>query len=248
MNAEQLRIEEIVVPGVRFSQWYPLGKVIEDLQNKKRRLTKNKLSVGKKGVYIIGVFIDKIRPIYVGISGDCVRNRINNHFRYSQNDQLNIESGPLAGIRALNMQHTLYVSYYDCDNAKECDRIETLILQKYDFACNVSKKNIQKRRLEDIIALVKPLEGRQIRAIAMGLPVPAAELPVPAAELPVPAAELPVPAAELPVPATAEKPLYKKKTIVKKPSLTVSCGCSNNYTVPLSIKSIKCNCGTEFTF
>ena len=227
MNAEQLRIEEIVVPGVRFSQWYPLGKVIEDLQNKKRRLTKNKLSVGKKGVYIIGVFIDKIRPIYVGISGDCVRNRINNHFRYSQNDQLNIESGPLAGIRALNMQHTLYVSYYDCDNAKECDRIETLILQKYDFACNVSKKNIQKRRLEDIIALVKPLEGRQIRAIAMGLPVPAAELPVP---------------------ATAEKPLYKKKTIVKKPSLTVSCGCSNNYTVPLSIKSIKCNCGTEFTF
>jgi hypothetical protein len=167
MNAESIKsIEDFNVsleralPGVAFSKWYLLGSVVEDIKKEKRYLTNNTLPTGRTGVYVIGALIrDAIVFIYAGMAAGKTRqgihNRINNHYRYSQNDRINKESGPLAGARALGLKPTFYASFYDCNDELVCDSIESYILDKYDFACNIAKKKIQKRRLDDLVKLME---------------------------------------------------------------------------------------------
>jgi len=221
MKAETIKSIEIfneslekALPGVVFSKWILLGNLVEDIKKQTRRLNNNTLPTNKNGVYLIGASIDGVVvPIYAGIAAGKTRqgihNRINNHFRYSQNDRLHKESGPLAGARALNLTPTFYASFYECNDETVCDSIESYILDKYDFACNILKKKVQKRRLEDLTALLeKPSETKE---------------------------------------APILEPIIVKKIISKK-YVSLVCGCSKHYELPVSVSSLECPCGAKFGF
>jgi hypothetical protein len=109
----------------------------------------------------------------------------------------------------LNLTPTFYASFYECNDETVCDSIESYILDKYDFACNILKKKVQKRRLEDLTALLeKPSETKE---------------------------------------APILEPIIVKKIISKK-YVSLVCGCSKHYELPVSVSSLDCPCGAKFGF
>ena len=202
------------LPGVVFTKWFELGGIVEDLSKQMRRLKNNTLPTNKRGVYILGVKPDGVDCIYMfylgvacGEKSGGVRNRVRNHFSYSQNDTISSESGPLACARAINMTGQYYASFYECNDAELCDRYESVILFKYDFICNVGKKQVRVRRIPDLIKLCgvggesadSDDEEAHTEATNVGPNVTGAEPlgRVPLAEPPVP---VPVPVPVPPVP------------------------------------------------
>jgi hypothetical protein len=173
------------LPAVVFTKWLELGGIVENLDKKERRLKNNTLPTNKRGLYILGVKpdgSDNIYMIYLGVAcgekSGGVRNRVRNHFSYSQNDTLGSESGPLACARAINMKGQYYACFYECNDAELCDRYESVILFKYDFICNVGKKQVRVRRIPDLIKLCcggvessdSDVEGADDKATNVGPP------------------------------------------------------------------------------
>lgn len=160
-NAEILKD----LPLVAFSRWFELGSLVEDLEKQSRRLKNNTLPNNKLGLYIMGVKLpgsEEITMIYFGIAvgpkSGGVRNRATAHFSYSQNDGAGRESGLLAAARALGLVGTYYASYYGCEDPEICDRIESVVLYKYDFICNYEKKRVRARRIPDLVKLLSASE------------------------------------------------------------------------------------------
>jgi len=239
---------------VVFTPWHELGSIVEDVAKLSRRLKNNTLPSNKLGLYILGVKPqdgDSVIMLYLGIAVGAksggVRNRVSNHFSYSQNDTAGKQSGPLEGARAINLRGTYYASYYECTDAEFCDRIESVILYKYDFICNYEKKQVRSRRIPDLVSLfnttdVNSVESdsesinavveepvTNIRTKVMGLPVRKAKR-VAVKEL-----------ATATATATAS-------TVVGQTNVYVSCGCGKNHTVSSCILSINCACGSVFKF
>jgi hypothetical protein len=232
------------LPEVVFTPWHELGSIVEDVAKLSRRLKNNTLPSNKLGLYILGVkpsdtaaVIMLYLGIAVGPKSGGVRNRVSNHFSYSQNDTAGKQSGPLEGARAINLGGTYYASYYECGDAELCDRIESVILYKYDFICNYEKKQVRSRRIPDLVTLFNELDADSdtessgtvvtpnIRETVMGLPVRKVKKKGPA------------PA------ATATAPLG---SVVH--NVLANCGCGKNYQASSSILTISCSCGTVFKF
>ena len=223
------------LPAVVFTKWLELGGIVENLDKKERRLKNNTLPTNKRGLYILGVKpdgSDNIYMIYLGVAcgekSGGVRNRVRNHFSYSQNDTLGSESGPLACARAINMKGQYYACFYECNDAELCDRYESVILFKYDFICNVGKKQVRVRRIPDLIKLCcvggesadSDDEEAHTEATNVGPNVTGAEPfgRVPLAEpvpVPVPVPVPPVPAPPVPVfePSMSEATIIRAKAL-----------------------------------
>jgi hypothetical protein len=243
------------LPDVVFTPWHELGSIVEDMPKLSRRLKNNTLPSNKLGLYILGVkpqdgasVIMLYLGIAVGAKSGGVRNRVSNHFSYSQNDTAGKQSGPLEGARAINLRGTYYASYYECTDAEFCDRVESVILYKYDFICNYEKKQVRSRRIPDLVTLfnagdVDSIESESesinaveepvanIRTKVMGLPVRKAKKVV----------------VKESATATAAAALATP-TVVGQSNVYVSCGCGKNHTVSSCILSINCACGSVFKF
>ena len=238
------------LPEVVFTPWHELGSIVEDMTKLSRRLKNNTLPSNKLGLYILGVKPHdgaSVIMLYLGIAAGAksggVRNRVSNHFSYSQNDTAGKQSGPLEGARAINLGGTYYASYYECTDAEICDRIESVILYKYDFICNYEKKQVRSRRIPDLVSLfnaddvvsvesdyesingVVEEPAHNIRTKVMGLPVRMVKKKV-----------------------VKEAATAAAATVVSQSNVTASCGCGKNYTVSSCILSINCACGSVFKF
>ena len=107
------------------------------------------------------------------------------------------------------MRPVFYASFYECNDETVCDSIESYVLDKYDFACNILKKKVQKRRLDDLTALLeKPSEPDEVPVL---------------------------------------EPIIVKKIISKK-FVSLVCGCSKLYQLPVSVNTLECPCGAKFGF
>ena len=233
------------LPDVVFTKWHELGAIVEDVAMLSRRLKNNTLPMKKLGLYILGVKppdSTAVIMLYLGIAAGPksggVRNRVSNHFSYSQNDTAGKQSGPLEGARAINLGGTYFASFYECSDAEICDRIESVILYKYDFICNYEKKQVRNRRIPDLVALFNAVDDvnesesesvveeepvPNIRETVMGLPVRKAKKKV-------------VASTSAAVAGAGAGNVY------------VGCGCGKKHTVSSCVLSITCVCGSVFKF
>lgn len=228
------------LPDVVFTKWHELGSIVEDVAKLSRRLKNNTLPMKKLGLYILGVKppdSTAVIMLYLGIAAGPksggVRNRVSNHFSYSQNDTAGKQSGPLEGARAINLGGEYFASFYECSDAEICDRIESVILYKYDFICNYEKKQVRNRRIPDLVSLFNAVDDvnesesesvneeepvPNIRETVMGLPVRKAKKKVVA------------------------------KAVAASGNVYVGCGCGKKHTVSSCVLSITCVCGSVFKF
>jgi len=231
------------LPDVVFTPWHELGSLVEDVGKLSRRLKNNTLPVNKLGLYILGVKrpdSPSVIMLYLGIAAGPksggVRNRIVNHFSYSQNDTAGKQSGPLEGARAIALAGTYYASYYECTDVELCDRIESVILYKYDFICNYEKKQVRSRRIADLVTLFdvdSDSDSESCNIIEEG-PVPNIRQTV-----------MGLPVKHEPVLHANQVPVLPVK---KGPTVYIGCGCGKNHTVSSCVLSVSCACGSVFKF
>jgi len=251
-------------PKMHFSHWYELGPVVEP-GPEIRRLKNNTLPLAKHGLYIVGIKLPgskDIVMIYFGVAtlNGGVRNRLENHFRYSQNDRAGKKSGLLVGAKALNMVGTYYASYYvptvETPGAtlaerqqlfkKHCESLETDVLSKWDFICNTEKKMVATRRIPDLVKLLVVAEDDAASVVEEAPAVeeaPVVEEATAVEEAPVVESAVVVESATAVTAVTAVKKEDQERSLI-----IAICGCGKAYKASHVRLNIKCNCGTLFEF